>query len=74
MKSEKKSEKKSGFIHTSFRASQAMLDRIDAIAEVIQQRQVGKVTRADMFRQLLADGVIRYETSILGKASPKVDP
>lgn len=50
-----------------------MLDRVDAIAAAIQQRQVGKVTRADMFRQLLSDGVIRYETLILGKAVPKVD-
>lgn len=68
-----KSEKKSDFVHTSFRAPQAVLDRIDAIAEVVQKKQVGKVTRADMFRQLLADGVIRFETSLLGKAGPKVD-
>ncbi len=67
------SEKKSDLVHTSFRMSQALLGRIDAIARVVQKKQVGNVTRADMLRQILADGVIRFETSLLGKAGPKVD-
>jgi hypothetical protein len=75
MKSEKpKKGQHNTRIHTSFRISQALLDRIDDIAKVIEGRQVGKVNRADVLREILADGVIRFENSLVGKAGPKVDP
>jgi predicted DNA-binding protein len=51
-------------IRTSFRLSTDLLRRLDAIADLLSKRQVGKVTRADVLRLLLEKGLTLKERSL----------
>lgn len=60
-------------IHTSFRLTEPMIERLDLVAAAIQKKQVGKVTRADILRLLVSDGLSRFEQQLLGLRPRKGD-
>ena len=52
-------------IHTSFRLPLSTIQRLDALAAALRKRQVGKVTRADVLRQIITGGIARMERQFL---------
>jgi len=58
-------------IRTSFRLSADILRRLDAIADFLSKRQVGKVTRADVLRMLLEKGLTLKERSLRREAKQR---
>jgi predicted DNA-binding protein len=48
-------------IRTSFRLPLTTIQRLDTIAAALRKKQVGKVTRADVLRMLIAGGLSRVD-------------
>lgn len=48
-------------IRTSFRLPIATIQRLDAIAAELQKRHIGKITRADVLRMLIQNGLTHLE-------------
>ena len=54
-------------IHTSFRLPMSIVQRLDAMAEALRKKNVGKVTRADVLRLLIAGGLSKMERQLRDK-------
>jgi len=51
-------------IRTSFRLPLAVIRRLDSIASELRKKQIGKVSRADVLRMLISEGLEQFEKQV----------